>query len=192
LGVIRRSTGKVKTLITEILNYPKVEEMPAELYPMHQLLDELLEDAEDRITLKGITVKKQYTEEDVDLLVNPRKIKIAVNNIIVNAIEAMDTDKGELKLVTKSRKDTFIVEIEDNGCGISKAHLRHVFKPFYTSKPDGLGLGLTTTSDILQLNHVKVSVTSEEGKGTRFMLFFDKKKTHAGRHEERNDAQHSL
>ena len=68
-----------------------------------------------------------------------------------------------------------MIQIEDNGCGISKENLKYIFKPYFTNKPGGLGLGLATTYDILQSNHVGVNVESEEGKGTRFILSFEEK-----------------
>jgi signal transduction histidine kinase len=100
-------------------------------------------------------------------------MKIALTNIIVNAIDAM-SQKGELKIITKSIERKYAIQIEDNGCGISREDLKNIFKPYFTNKPGGLGLGLAATCDILQSNHVGVFVESEEGKGTRFILLFDK------------------
>ena len=100
---------------------------------------------------------------------------MALTNIIVNAIEAMSSKNGELNLITKFIDGRYAIEIGDNGCGISKEDLKDIFKPNYTNKPGGLGLGLATTYDILQLNHVGVNVESERGEGTRFTLLFEKK-----------------
>lgn len=97
-----------------------------------------------------------------------------LTNIVINAIDAMSTENGELKLVTKSINDRYIIRIEDNGCGIRKEDLKYIFKPNYTKKPGGLGLGLATTQKILQLNHVGVSVESVQGEGTQFTLSFEK------------------
>jgi signal transduction histidine kinase len=101
-------------------------------------------------------------------------MQIALTNIIINAIDAMPSENGELKLTTKSIDGKYIIQVEDNGCGISKANLKHIFKPFFTKKPGGLGLGLATTYHILKSNHVGIDVESEEGKGTLFILSFDK------------------
>jgi C4-dicarboxylate-specific signal transduction histidine kinase len=101
-------------------------------------------------------------------------MKIALTNIIINAIDAMAGIKGELTLVTKSTCHACVVQIEDNGCGISEENLKNIFKPYFTNKPDGLGLGLTTTQDILRSNHVGLNVRSVVAKGTNFTLMFEK------------------
>ena len=102
------------------------------------------------------------------------KMKIALTNIIINAVEAMTSGKGELKLVTKIVEGDYIILIEDNGCGISRKNLKNIFKPYFTNKPGGLGLGLATTFNILRANCVGINVESEEGHGSRFILSFDK------------------
>ncbi|HET9429902.1 MAG TPA: ATP-binding protein, partial [Chitinophagaceae bacterium] len=173
LDIIMRSSIRIHGLINELLKYQQPGEMQAGKHSIHRLLDEVLEMIEDRRLLKNITVRKDYAIQDCKIVLNRPKIKIALTNIIINAIEAMTPEKGELKLVTKSIADKYVIEIEDNGCGISRGNLKYIFKPYFTNKPGGLGLGLKTTYDILRSNHVRVNVESKEGKGTRFILFFD-------------------
>jgi signal transduction histidine kinase len=146
--------------------------MQPEKYPIHQLLDEALDMTEDRILLKNITVRKDYSTLDCKILVNKQKIKIALVNIIINAIDAMPSENGKLKLITKSINGKCVIEIEDNGIGISKENLQHIFTPYFTAKTGGMGLGLSTTMNILKANHAVTEVESEEGKGTRFILSF--------------------
>lgn len=101
-------------------------------------------------------------------------MKIAITNIIVNAIEAMAGVNGILTLVTKMVYGKYIIEVKDNGCGISKPNLDKMFKVAFTSKPGGLGIGLTIIYDILKLNQVAINIESAEGEGTTFSLLFDK------------------
>jgi signal transduction histidine kinase len=70
--------------------------------------------------LKNITVRKDYSTLDCKILVNKQEIKIALANIIINAIDAMPSENGKLKLITKSINGKCVIEIEDNGIGISK------------------------------------------------------------------------
>jgi len=177
LGIIMRSSIRINHLINDLLRYQKADEMHAERYSVHQLLDEVLEMAGDRIVLKNIAVRKMYAVQDCSIVMNRPEMKIALTNIIINAIDAMDSERRELKLVTKSIRGKFIIEIEDNGCGISKSNLKNIFKPYFTTKPGGLGVGLGATYVILQSNHVEVKVESEAGRGTRFILLFDNKHT---------------
>ncbi|MEJ0082733.1 MAG: ATP-binding protein [Puia sp.] len=63
--------------------------------------------------------------------------------------------------------------MEDNGMGISEKNLLNIFDPYYTNKPGGMGLGLSTTMDILLSNCGTMDVQSEEGSGTHFTLHFN-------------------
>lgn len=101
-------------------------------------------------------------------------MKIALTNIIVNAIEAMAGVQGVLTLATKLVYGKYVIEVKDNGCGISKENINKMFKIMFTSKPGGLGIGLTIIYDILRLNHVAINIESLEGEGTTFSLLFDK------------------
>jgi signal transduction histidine kinase len=173
LDIIIKASGQINDLITDLLKIGQPGEMQLEEYTMHQLLDEALALTEDRILLKQITVRKDYSTLDCKILVNKQKIKIALVNIIVNAIDAMHPEKGKLKLITRSINGKCIIEIEDNGIGIGKENLKYLFTPNFTGKVGGMGLGLSTTIDILKANQATVEVHSEEGKGTRFILSFE-------------------
>jgi signal transduction histidine kinase len=172
LDIIRRSSMRISDLINDLLKN-KQEEAEVERYSIHQLLDETLELARDRISLKKIVVIKKY-EEDCELILNGPEMKIALTNIIVNAIEAMTTGGGQLTLITRSIESKYILVIKDNGSGISKENLKNIFKPHYTNKPGGLGIGLAATANILRANNVRVNVESKETKGTCFILLFDR------------------
>jgi signal transduction histidine kinase len=174
LDIIFRSSMRINHLINELLHCQEIEESETSKHSVHQLLDEVLTLTADRVMLKKIRVRKEYGAEDGKICVDKEKIGIAITNIILNAIEAMSEQNGELTLVTRSIANKYVVEIADNGTGIKKEQLQDIFKPHFTNKPGGMGLGLSTTLEILQYNHVVVDVSSVEGHGTCFILFFDK------------------
>ena len=173
LDIIMRSSVRINDLVSELLKYQQEVQVGADGHSIHHLLEEVLEMARDRISLKKITVIREYAKEDCKIILNRPEMKIALINIIMNAIDAMIPGEGELKLITRSIYGKYVIRIEDNGCGISKANLKCIFKPYFTSKPGGLGLGLATAYDTLRSNHIAVSVESEEGTGTSFILFLD-------------------
>ncbi len=172
--IIMRSTTQINDLITDLLMSWQSDEVKPGNYPIHQLVDEALALAEDRIFLKTVLVMKYYTTLDSKVLVDKQKIKIALANIIINAVEAMPSENGKLKLITRSTNNKCVIEIKDNGTGISQKNLSKIFMPYFTGKAGGMGLGLSTTMDILLANHVTTDVRSEEGIGTRFILSFEK------------------
>lgn len=174
LDIIMRSSARISDLVTEILRQGRHAIKQEAQYSVHQLLEEVLKISDDRLTLKNITVSRQYSPDDFKMNADRLRMKIAMTNIVINAVEAMGTKKGELKLITKSAGDQFIVQFIDNGCGISKAIQSHIFEPYFTNKPGGLGIGLSTTCEILRENNVGINVKSIEGRGTSFILSFHK------------------
>jgi signal transduction histidine kinase len=171
IDIIMRSTKKINDLINELLTTQN--QIHTGEYSINKLLEEIIEDTNDRIKLKHIAVTMNLTPEENNLVFDRPKMKIALSNIIINAIEAMPSQNGRLDLVAKSIHTGHMLLIRDNGCGISKVNLKKIFNPYFTSKPGGLGVGLATTYDILQSNHVRINVESQEEKGTSFFLLFD-------------------
>jgi signal transduction histidine kinase len=183
LDMILRGSMRINDILTDVHTSFRAKEMHAEDYSIHQLLDEVLAMAGDKVMLKHISIHRDYAAKDPTLALNRPQIKIALTNIIINAIDAMASGEGILTLATISTDHTCIVRIEDNGCGISPGNLKNIFKPYFTNKPDGLGIGLATTQDILRSNHVKLNVRSTEAIGTSFTLDFEKQhhKNNAGK-----------
>ena len=151
--IMSRNSGRISALIDDLLQYRPLNEEQIDKYSAQALLEQVLDMAGDRILLKGITVQKKYSGEDGELLIQADKMKIALNSIVVNAIDAMTTEKRLLTLVARHMDEGYMIMIEDTGHGIRK---------------DDLG----KTYDILMSNYVKVTVESEEGKGTRVVLLF--------------------
>ncbi|MDR3713484.1 MAG: ATP-binding protein [Puia sp.] len=173
LEIIMRGSGRIKDLINALLLSGQADEVMPEYYSLHRLLEEVLIMATDRIVLKNITVRRDYMGDDRFILMDKEKMKIALTNIVVNAIDAMPEERPELNLVTRSTDGLCILEIRDNGIGISKENLKQIFNPYFTNKPGGMGLGLSATISILRANHTRVDVQSEQGIGTCFVLSFD-------------------
>ena len=174
IAIIKRSSVRINELLNEVLTFEHEEDIPSERYNIHELLDEVLEMAGDRFVFKNISLSRQYDVADCEMMMKKLKLKIALTNIVINAIDAMPEKNGLLIVKTKSGDDYFTLRIEDNGCGISTENLKNIFKPFYTNKPEGVGLGLASTYDILKANNIAISVESDEGKGTSFILTFKK------------------
>jgi signal transduction histidine kinase len=134
------------------------------------LLDESLNEAIDRAQLNQVAIVKKYSTEKIWLNVDRSRMKIALLNIIVNAIEAMSGTNSRLELETELVGDHCIIIIRDNGKGMDTETKTKVFDPYFTSKTKGNGLGMTNAQNIV-LNHKgKIEVFSEEGKGSAFLI----------------------
>jgi PAS domain S-box-containing protein len=174
--IIKRNSKRINDLITDLLHSSKPTEVKTKNYSINDVMEETLQMAIDRLTLKGIKVVKSYCDDPCEVDVDKEKMKIALLNIIINAIEAMPEKEGILELKTISTDNKCIVRIEDNGTGIKREQIGRLFEPYFTSKNNGVGLGLATTHNILQSHNAIIDVESEIGKGTCFTITFELKK----------------
>ncbi|MEP6847200.1 MAG: ATP-binding protein, partial [Panacibacter sp.] len=168
--MIDRNAKRINQMVSDLLNSTKFAQLQIEDIAINDLVDEVLEDANDRLELKSVRLVKGYEQAMCRVSVDKERMKIALLNIVVNAIEAMEPTSGVLTISTLTLNKKCCVKITDNGSGISKEAIGKIFEPYYTGKPKGTGLGLTSTQNII-LNHKgTIDVESEEGKGSTFII----------------------
>ena len=98
------------------------------------------------------------------------QLKTAILNIIINAIEAMEQDKGKLEIMLEGDLEEVQIIIRDNGVGMKPETLNQLFDPFFTGKTTGMGLGMTSTQNIIHQHNGSIDVESEINKGTTFTI----------------------
>jgi signal transduction histidine kinase len=171
--MISRNCDRINQLVSELLNATKNIDLNRIKVSINEILDEALDLAKDRVTLQHIKIEKKYSSDICEVMVDIDQIKIALLNLIVNALEAMENNEGILHIETKGENDKCVIIIKDNGKGIDKDNIVKLFEPYYTNKPKGNGLGLTNTQNII-LNHKgNIIVESEIGSGTTFTITLD-------------------
>src|SRR5579862_15594 len=173
LDVIERNSTRINHLITDLLNATKFSELNYQPADINLLLDETLDFATDRAQLNHIRIEKKYGFNIPAVKVDPERIKIAFLNIVVNAIESMDGAAGVLLLETFAKSDVCVINIGDSGKGMYKETLSKIFEPYFTSKTNGNGLGLTNTQNIILNHRGKIQVNSEPDKGTTFSILLN-------------------
>ena len=129
---------------------------------------------------KNITFSKNYESEIPKIYVDENQIEQVLINLFLNSLDAMD--KGDSITVNfKTAEDTatndpaetkvsVFMEIVDTGCGIESDHIERIFNPFFTTKSDGVGLGLSISSRLVEENGGTIMVESELGQGSKFIL----------------------
>lgn len=129
---------------------------------------------------QSVTIKFESPDDPLTIPIDPAQIEDAVLNLIINAIESVDGD-GEVKVrVALSEKpqdesdgemgDEAIVQVSDNGRGISEEDLTRIFNPFFTTRPGGTGLGLPAVRRIARAHGGRVDVCSSPGRGSTFTI----------------------
>jgi PAS domain S-box-containing protein len=173
LDIIDRNGKRINDLITELLTSSKPTEMAMEKIPLQSVIDDAIAAALDRLTLKQIKLKLSYPEAPCYIRGDKGKLKIAFLNLIINAIEAINHKNGELVLSVTCTEENTTVEIVDNGCGIPPENLTKLFEPYFTSKRNGIGLGLASTLNIIQAHNATIEVKSNVNIGTSFIVVFN-------------------
>jgi PAS domain S-box-containing protein len=175
MDIISRNSKRINDLITELLLSSSMPpENVREKKSLQNILDESIATIIDRITLKKVNWKVIYPNEPAYIMADPQKLKIAFTNIIINAIEAMHENNGELDISVTSQNGHHMVSIKDNGTGISKETLPHLFEPYFTFKRNGLGMGLATTLNIIQSHKASIDVQTGQDQGSNFILRFER------------------
>jgi signal transduction histidine kinase len=174
LDIIERNSRRINDLITELLDSSYPLESVLEKNTLQTILDDCMATIIDRITLKKINWKLVYPNDDAYIMADAAKLKIAFTNIIINAIEAMKEETGELDISVTSENTQHLVSIKDNGTGIGSESLPHLFEPYFTSKRNGLGLGLATALNIIQLHKATIDVQTNTASGSNFILKFER------------------
>lgn len=103
----------------------------------------------------------------------PSQINQVVLNLLVNAAQAMGTERGKIDIHTGTSAQQVWIQVRDNGCGIAQDILPRIFDPFFTTKPvgKGTGLGLSLAYGIVQKHHGAIHVESTQGVGTTFTVY---------------------
>jgi len=168
--IIKRNSERISSLITELLNSSKPAQLTLSKFSIENLINETLTLINDRLILRNVKVITRFSENLPEIAVDSAKLKLAFLNILINAIEAMDDSEGKLIIATKKEEDYYVVEIEDNGKGITEEDIGRIFDPFFSGKPKGTGLGLSTTHNIIKTHGGLIDVISKPLAGTKFMV----------------------
>lgn len=173
LAIIKRNANRINNIITELLNTSNPGHLSFQPHSPIDLVEETLDMAMDRIKLKNIKIKRDYNLGNTEnIAADKEKFKIALLNIVLNAVEVMPANEGELVVrVDSPNGKNCRFMIEDNGIGISKENLGRIFDAYFTSKSNGIGLGLASTLNIVQSHKGRIEVASELGKGSVFSIF---------------------
>lgn len=170
LDMVSRNSERIGTLISDLLNSAKPKALQLNPGSITEVLKQALKLIEDRLQLKNMKLQTKFPSGLPALMIDAEQMKVALLNLFVNALEAMEPDHGILTVGIKSLNDQVMIEIKDNGKGISPETVEKLFDPYFSEKRDGTGLGLIAVQNIVHGHQGYIEVDSEPGEGTTFSV----------------------
>jgi two-component system, NtrC family, sensor kinase len=169
LGESNEGVDRVQHIVQDLKDFSHVDEAEWQTADLSRGLDSTLNLVWNELKYKAEIVKEYGDLPPVECL--SRQLNQVFMNILVNAAQAIP-QRGTITLRTRRDGDWAVVEIADNGVGISADRLNRIFEPFYTTKPvgKGTGLGLSIAYGIVQKHHGRIEVESVVGKGSTFRV----------------------
>lgn len=170
-GLARKVSSTVDHLasvVSEITAFGRPPELHREATAIHPLLDDCLALAQARVEGAAVEIRRAYDEACPDGQFDPKELRKAFLNLILNGLEALGPG-GRLTVATAYAPDTnaVTVTIEDTGAGMNEETLSRMFDLFFTTKPQGTGLGMAIVQSVIDLHGGDLTIRSVPGEGTR-------------------------
>jgi two-component system sensor histidine kinase PilS (NtrC family) len=170
--IVLRESGRLNELVRDFLEYARPAPMSPLEVDMAQLLDEVLLLLEHRSLPPNLKIIREYGLS-LAARVDPQQMRQAIWNLCLNAVQAMPDSGGEIRVgayLLPWDASRFQIWVTDTGQGIAEEDQPHIFEPFYSTKPEGSGLGLALVYRVMQDHGGQVEVKSRLGDGTTFTL----------------------
>ena len=169
MRLVLAELDRAEQIISDYLNLarPQIEKkehicLSAQLIEMTTLMSSFA-------AMQGVYLQVEISES-LYTIGDKTKLKQAIMNVVKNGIEAIQGNKGYLKVTAIQKDETIIIRVKDSGVGMTKEQLARLGQPYYSLKEKGTGLGLMVTFSILQAHNGTLEYKSESGKGTEAII----------------------
>jgi two-component system, NtrC family, sensor kinase len=169
IGDVHREILHIQAILNDLLSYSRPR--PPHFHPanLNTTIEQAVELSRQQVRTKPIQVKFEPMASLPPVEHDPALIQQVILNLILNGIQAI-SGSGEVSVVLIPDHELVVVQVADTGRGISAEALPKIFKPFFTTRTEGTGLGLSLANSIVQSHGGRIEVTSTPGKGTQFKV----------------------
>jgi len=165
VDTIRHLNGRVE----QILGFARPVSVALYSEDLNQILTDILELLRPQLEANQVEVRLSIGEQAIYAMLDGTSMRGALMNLMLNAIEAMP-DGGILSIAVNRNDEMLQLEIADTGHGIGEDEAKKIFEPFYTTKEQGLGLGMPYAKKIIDQHGGTMSLSSQPGKGTTISI----------------------
>jgi len=178
LNTIIQEVDRLNKLVVQVLNFAKLKKPSLTRFSLNDLIRKIAELFKLEIKDKQVKFSLELSPDISQIQADEDQVRQILMNVIINAIQAIPK-KGEVKIKTKKAllrgEPAIKLIIEDSGIGITEKDFNQIFDPFFSTKEQGSGLGLSIVYKLVEAHQGEIKVESKEGKGTKFVIFLPQK-----------------
>ena len=176
LDALGRETDRLRDILEDFLQYAGRMNLSATPVDLGRLLRELDDFFHPQCDQANVRFKLELPEQPLRVDLDAALLKQALLNLLLNAVQVLEGQvAATLRLTLTVQDQHVVIRVEDNGPGIEEARLETIFRPYWSSRAGGTGLGLPVTRRIVEAHHGEISVESTLGQGTIFEIVLPKK-----------------
>jgi signal transduction histidine kinase len=173
-GFIHCEADRMNSLIGSFLTFARPLQIHATMADLRPVVADVLREQSERAKTCSVQLRFEARDEaDLRFAFDPDTLRVALSNLVQNAIQASEPGQA-VEVSAQNSGERIELRVTDHGSGIDAEHLESIFNPFFTTKPQGVGLGLALVSKIVDEHGGKISVRSEKGTGTVFEISLPK------------------
>jgi PAS domain S-box-containing protein len=179
---IVKEIDRSNELLKKFFNFAKPGKPKQEFVSLETLVEGVCLLLSSKMRKKEIVFEKNIESDIPDIYVDENQIEQVLINLFLNSIDAMEkggsinvtlkVDEKQDEVVLENSSKAVVMEIVDSGCGIESNNLEKIFNPFFTTKSDGVGLGLSISSRLIEENGGRILVQSDRTQGAQFSIYF--------------------
>ena len=170
LGIIKDETERLNGIVSDFLAYGRPRAPDFQPVDLHESIDETLRLLRrDERCSAAIDIRCHFAPPGPTVRADPNQLRQVFWNVFLNAVQAMK-GAGTLSVATRQADGAVQIAVDDTGPGVPREDVVHLFEPFQTRRPGGIGLGLATVRRIVEDHGGRVSLSSEPGAGTRVLI----------------------
>lgn len=169
IQLLQKEVFRLQDILSDFLRFTNKHELNLEECDINEIIENVLDFVAPEAIQNSIRILKNFDSNLPKCNLDRNVIKQALLNVILNAQQAM-SEGGELMVRTFQNRENIYIDITDTGYGIPSDKIDKIYQVYYSTKKTGTGLGLPTVKRIIEGHKGTISVHSEEGKGSSFLI----------------------
>jgi signal transduction histidine kinase len=166
---VRQEIARINRIVADLLETARPRPPQIRLSDLNTTVEHAVMLARQQVLSKPIKIELQKADKLREVEHDSDQIHQVLLNLLLNAVQAID-GAGTIRVEVLPAREEAEVVVTDTGRGITPEHLQHIFRPFYTTKGNGTGLGLSLARRIVEEHHGRIEVMSIVGKGSKFVV----------------------